>query len=66
MFNQSHTITKAIVSGNGASVLRARCSCGWTADAPRLATAGRRKQDHLIACHLAEHAGGEQDARCAS
>ncbi|EKS26712.1 hypothetical protein [Afipia felis] len=60
MSTQSHTITKTIVSGNGRSVLRARCSCGgFTVDAPRLSTAGRRGQDQKIAAHLAEQAQRE-------
>lgn len=48
-----HTITRRIVSGNGASVFRCQCSCGLTADAPRLSTAARRRQDRVIAEHLA-------------
>lgn len=60
MSTQSHTITRSIVSGNGRSVLRARCSCGgFTADAPRLSTAARRGQARRIAAHLAEHAQPE-------
>lgn len=48
----NHVITKFHVRGV-TNVLRARCSCGhFQADAARLSTPGRRKQQRLINEHL--------------
>ncbi|KQW22118.1 hypothetical protein ASC80_01605 [Afipia sp. Root123D2] len=58
--SDTHSITRSIVSGNGASVYRARCSCGLRVDAPRLSVAGRRKQARAIAKHLADVGQVEQ------
>lgn len=49
----AHTLTKSIVRGNGAVISRVRCSCGFTAEAPRLSTAARRKRDREVEAHLA-------------
>lgn len=54
-----HEIKHSKVTGNGTSVVRAVCSCGFRAEAPRLSTALRRKMARQVAAHRAEHTQAE-------
>ncbi len=54
--SNAHTITKSIVRCGRAPVWRARCSCGFKTDAPRMCAQARRKLDRLVEQHLSKQA----------